>query len=67
MAANNSSAQVFAFCFTFFLKSSPSILVVSGFYVHDIADIEDVAKAAGLVKTKMESKNNWAAVVFERK
>jgi ribosomal protein L11 methyltransferase len=49
-----------------FMKPAPSKLVVSGFYVHDIADIEDVAKSVSLVKTKMEEKNNWAAVVFER-
>jgi len=49
-----------------FMKSAPSTLVVSGFYLQDIADIDDVAKDAGLVKTKMESKNNWASVVFER-
>ena len=49
-----------------FMKPAPSTLVVSGFYIHDITDIDDVAKDAGLVKTKMESKNNWAAVVFVR-
>ena len=49
-----------------FMKPAPSQLVVSGFYEHDMADIENVAKAAGLVKTKMEQKNNWAAVIFER-
>ena len=49
-----------------FMKPAPSQLVVSGFYQHDIEDIENVAKEAGLVKTQMEQKNNWAAVVFER-
>ena len=49
-----------------FMKPAPSTLVVSGFYIHDIEDIQEVAKSVGLVKTKMEEKNNWAAVVFER-
>ena len=49
-----------------FMKSAPSQLVVSGFYIHDIEDIENVAKEAGLVKIQTENKNNWAAVVFER-
>lgn len=41
-------------------------LVVSGFYEHDIADIEQVANEAGLKKTFFDTKNNWASVVFER-
>jgi ribosomal protein L11 methyltransferase len=49
-----------------FMKPAPSQLIVSGFYQHDIEDIENVAKEVGLVKTKTENKNNWAAVVFER-
>jgi ribosomal protein L11 methyltransferase len=50
-----------------FMKPAPSQLIVSGFYEHDIEDIENVAKGVGLVKTKSDSKNNWAAVVFERR
>ncbi|MEA5259601.1 50S ribosomal protein L11 methyltransferase [Arcicella aquatica] len=50
-----------------FMKPAPSKLIVSGFYQHDIEDIESVAKEAGLVKTHTENKNNWAAVIFERK
>ena len=49
-----------------FMKPAPSQLVVSGFYQHDIEDIENVAKEAGLVKVQTDNKNNWAAVVFER-
>ena len=41
-------------------------LVVSGFYEHDIADIEQVANEVGLKKTFFDTKNNWASVVFER-
>lgn len=43
-----------------------SSLLVSGFYEHDIADIEAVATQAGLKKQKQISKNNWAAVVFSK-
>ncbi|MDR6561300.1 MULTISPECIES: 50S ribosomal protein L11 methyltransferase [unclassified Arcicella] len=50
-----------------FMKPAPSKLIVSGFYQHDIEDIERVAKEAGLIKTHTENKNNWAAVIFERK
>ncbi|MDZ7899519.1 MAG: 50S ribosomal protein L11 methyltransferase [Arcicella sp.] len=49
-----------------FMKPTPSQLVVSGFYQHDIEDIENVAKGVGLVKVQTENKNNWAAVIFER-
>jgi ribosomal protein L11 methyltransferase len=41
-------------------------LVVSGFYENDIEDIEEVANENGLTKTSVKTKNNWAAVVFER-
>ena len=44
-----------------------SVIVVSGFYEKDIADIENVATANGLQKTATLTKNNWASVVFERK
>jgi ribosomal protein L11 methyltransferase len=44
-----------------------AILVVSGFYEHDIEDIEEVANEAGLVKVATKTKNQWASVVFERK
>ncbi|MEA5457798.1 50S ribosomal protein L11 methyltransferase [Arcicella sp. LKC2W] len=49
-----------------FMKPAPAQLVVSGFYQHDIEDIENVAKEVGLRKVQTENKNNWAAVVFER-
>ena len=49
-----------------FMKPAPAQLVVSGFYQHDIEDIENVAKEVGLKKIQTENKNNWAAVVFER-
>lgn len=50
-----------------FMKAAPSKLIVSGFYQHDIEDIEKVANESGLIKTHTENKNNWAAVIFERK
>ena len=49
-----------------FMKPAPSQLVVSGFYQHDIEDIENVAKKAGLLKVRTDNNNNWAAVIFER-
>lgn len=41
-------------------------LLLSGFYEHDIADIQQKAEASGLKKIKHISKNNWAAVVFRK-
>ncbi|MCP9764892.1 50S ribosomal protein L11 methyltransferase [Lacihabitans soyangensis] len=41
-------------------------LLLSGFYEHDIADIQAKAEANGLKKIKHISKNNWAAVVFRK-
>jgi ribosomal protein L11 methyltransferase len=41
------------------------ILVVSGFYTSDQADIEAKFAEFGLIKTKELSKNNWASVKFE--
>ena len=43
------------------------VLVVSGFYEHDIADIQQVAEEAQLEKVKHLHKNQWAAVVFKKK
>jgi ribosomal protein L11 methyltransferase len=48
-----------------FLKPS-GYLIVSGFYLHDIEDIEQLANTCGLKKIKQISKNNWAAVVFKK-
>lgn len=50
-----------------FMKPNASVLAVSGFYEHDIADIETVANEVGLVKIGGTSKNNWASVIFEWK
>jgi len=41
-------------------------LLLSGFYEHDISDIQQTAEANGLKKIKHISKNNWAAVVFKK-
>jgi ribosomal protein L11 methyltransferase len=40
------------------------ILIVSGFYQNDIAEIEAVAESVGLKKTSESVKNQWASVVF---
>lgn len=50
-----------------FMKPTDSQLIVSGFYQKDIADIEKVANAVGLNKVKSVHKNDWAAIIFERK
>jgi ribosomal protein L11 methyltransferase len=41
-------------------------LLLSGFYEHDITDIQQKAEDNGLKKIKHISKNNWAAVVFKK-
>lgn len=40
-------------------------LIISGFYEHDLIDIEQVANKAGLKRINKISKNQWAAAVFE--
>jgi len=42
-------------------------LLLSGFYDHDIPDIEDSAISFGLSKTDQKVKDKWSAVVFEKK
>ncbi len=41
-------------------------LLISGFYVQDIDDIQEEAERNGFKKIKQISKNNWAAVVFRK-
>lgn len=41
-------------------------LLLSGFYEHDIADIQQKAEDSGFKKIKHISKNNWAAIVFKK-
>lgn len=41
-------------------------LIVSGFYVHDVADITLKAAEVGLKIVTQTSKNNWSAIVFQR-
>jgi ribosomal protein L11 methyltransferase len=40
------------------------ILIMSGFYQNDIAEIEAVATSVGLIKITESVKNQWASVVF---
>lgn len=49
-----------------YARFSKDYLLVSGFYTHDIQDIEKVAAENGFKKVKEISKNNWAAVVFRK-
>ncbi|MCA0366001.1 MAG: 50S ribosomal protein L11 methyltransferase [Bacteroidetes bacterium] len=48
-----------------FMKNGASLLL-SGFYEHDVPEIESKCNEQGLKKLKQISKNNWAAVVFIR-
>jgi ribosomal protein L11 methyltransferase len=41
-------------------------LIVSGFYEHDEPSIQEVAEQNGLEKIDSKSKNQWAAVVFNK-
>ncbi|MFM7485705.1 MAG: 50S ribosomal protein L11 methyltransferase [Cytophagales bacterium] len=41
-------------------------LLLSGFYVHDIADIEQSAQKHGLEKVSFREKENWVAVLFAK-
>lgn len=43
-----------------------ALLAVSGFYEQDLSEIEEVALEQGFVKIAVKTRNNWAAVVFER-
>jgi ribosomal protein L11 methyltransferase len=42
-------------------------LLLSGFYDHDIPDIEESATSFGLSKTDQKVKDKWSAVVFVKK
>jgi ribosomal protein L11 methyltransferase len=48
-----------------FMKKG-AYLLLSGFYEHDVPEIESKCNEQGLKKLKQISKNNWAAVVFIR-
>ncbi|MFN3803005.1 50S ribosomal protein L11 methyltransferase [Belliella pelovolcani] len=41
-------------------------LLLSGFYTHDITDIEQKAAKEGLRLLKQKDKDNWAALIFEK-
>ncbi|WP_341228259.1 50S ribosomal protein L11 methyltransferase [uncultured Arcticibacterium sp.] len=51
--------------YTTFMKSE-GVLMLSGFYEKDIAEIETCCEANGLKKIKQISKKEWAAVVFNK-
>jgi ribosomal protein L11 methyltransferase len=46
--------------------SGGGYLLLSGFYVSDVDDIEQKASAHPLVKENQQTKNNWAALRFRR-
>jgi ribosomal protein L11 methyltransferase len=47
------------------LLSSNGILMVSGFYTEDIADIENVCAKSALTRINQKEKNKWASLVFK--
>jgi ribosomal protein L11 methyltransferase len=42
-------------------------LLLSGFYTEDVADLEQLAKQTGLALIVQQSKDNWAALVLQKK
>jgi ribosomal protein L11 methyltransferase len=42
------------------------LLLMSGFYVADIPDLETQASKLGLQKVDTKERETWAAVLFER-
>jgi ribosomal protein L11 methyltransferase len=42
-------------------------LLLSGFYTEDIADLEQLANKIGLELSSQQSKDNWAALVLQKK
>ncbi|MFL5729020.1 MAG: 50S ribosomal protein L11 methyltransferase [Cytophagaceae bacterium] len=47
--------------------SKGGILVLSGFYTGDSADLIEVAQKSGLVKASDNEKNRWASLIFNKK
>ena len=41
-------------------------LYLSGFYVHDMADVKAKAESLGLLETGYKEKNNWVVYSFEK-
>jgi ribosomal protein L11 methyltransferase len=42
-------------------------LLLSGFYIEDITDLEQLANQIGLELIAQQSKDNWAALVLQKK
>lgn len=42
-------------------------LLLSGFYTHDIEDIHEKAKSVGFTLLSQKDKDNWAALIFEKR
>lgn len=49
------------------LLTSQGLLLLSGFYSEDIADLVVAASAKGLTVTMQTTKDNWAALCFQKK
>lgn len=47
------------------MLSSNGILIVSGFYIEDIADIENVCAKSALTRIDQKEKNKWTSLVFK--
>jgi ribosomal protein L11 methyltransferase len=48
------------------LLTQKGILIISGFYMNDVADIENVYIHSSLRKVDQEEKNNWSSLVLEK-
>jgi ribosomal protein L11 methyltransferase len=49
------------------LLTSQGLLLLSGFYSEDIADLVQAASAQGLTLTMQTTKDNWAALCLQKK
>jgi ribosomal protein L11 methyltransferase len=47
--------------------SAGGVLMLSGFYTSDCADLENIAEKHGLKKTGSNEKNRWASLIFKKK
>ena len=48
------------------LLSEKGILIISGFYTHDVADLENVYRSCSLRRIDQEEKNNWTSLILEK-
>tara|TARA_R110002020_G_C15859667_1_gene737008 strand:- start:334 stop:594 length:261 start_codon:yes stop_codon:yes gene_type:complete len=49
------------------LLKEEGFLLLSGFYAQDIEDLNDCAQPLGLELISQQSKDNWAALIMQKK